>query len=295
MQGLLLRALDARALVGTCVEALELRSFRDAYKGTFSLVPCITQVQKEEILRLRHDIFCREYGYEPESYAGSGREHDHYDERAVHYALLHKASNSFAGALRLILPDDERPGESFPIQKHCDHPLLASDSRVLTLCEISRFCMAPQFRKRTEDGRLLSAYHGQDMIQVDVDGEIREIRRKIPYPQAALLAGAFETALEARIMDCVWMAPPEHLESLAKIGFLYRTLGPRVAYHGGTQPIIFNIKHVLDNMRRNVPSCWEIVSDGGRLHEMADRLDQNDWTDRLLDDACIDRIFEKLD
>lgn len=284
---------DTKSFIRACVDTLEQRSFTAAYNKTFDLVQALSPDDLGKAHRLRHKVYCEEHRFECPAEKGSYLEQDKYDDRSVHYYLSHKVSGETVGTLRVILPNDERPGESFPIQEHCDHPLLQQDARALTLCEISRFCMAPRFRKRPNDGKFLSTYHDPDEVETQKNGRVALVRRRITYPQAALLRGAFETALHARIMDCVWMVEPRHLWSLNRIGFPYRVLGPHVKIHGGLQPVIFNIKHVLDTMRRKEPSCWEIVSDSGRLQEMADELARNDWHDGLIDD-CWDNLYEKL-
>ena len=244
--------------------------------------------------RLRHKVLCEEHGYECPTEPDSFVERDEYDDRARHFLLKHRVSHECVGTLRVVLPNDERPGESFPAQKLCDHPLLKFDSRALRLCEISRFVMAPRFRKRAGDGNFLSSYSEQDIVQVEDNGKTKQIRRQIPYAQAALLQGAFEAAMQAQILDCIWMVEPAHMQSLQQIGFPYRVLGPQIKAHGGLQPLIFNIKHVLDNMRCDAPNCWTIISDNGRLQEMADDLSQNLWQDDLIDQACKDMIYKTL-
>ena len=276
-------------------DTLQRRSFEAAYKTTFELVKADTDELINKSLRLRHNVFFQEYGYSDPANEGDYIERDAFDDHAVHLLLKHRVSGDIVATARIVLPDDSKPEASFPIQKLCDHPLLGLESRALSLCEISKFCTAAHFRKRPEDGRFLSAYSAQDVRKSFINGKVSFIRRSIPYMQAALLQGAFEAAMQARIMDCLWMVEPEHMESLRQIGFEYRILGPRLDYMGGMQPIIFNIKHVLDNMREREPHCWVIVSDGGRLQEMADRLVQNDWHDALLDEICLERIYRHLE
>lgn len=283
-----------QACKDTIAQKIREHSYEEIYYKTFELLHAHTDELKGRAYRLRHKVYCEEHGYECPVESGSYIERDEYDDRAEHFLLKHRVSHEIVGSLRVILPNDERPGESFPAQKLCDHPLLKFDSRALKLCEISRFCMAPRFRKRAGDGKFLSAYCEQDEVQVSVDGKTKNIRRQIPYAQAALLQGAFEAAMHAQIMDCIWMVEPEHMDSLQKIGFPYRVLGPQIKAHGGLQPLIFNIKHVLDTMRRDAPNCWKLVSHNGRLQDMADQLAQNNWQDDLIDQACKDKIYEAL-
>jgi N-acyl amino acid synthase of PEP-CTERM/exosortase system len=281
-----------KSIIEACVETLQIRSFTDAYQKTFKLVEANTEALKQKAFHLRYKIFCEENGYEPPPSESAYIEHDLYDERAVHYLLMHQLSGETAGTVRVILPNDEKPGESFPVQKLSEHPFLKLDSRALTVCEISRFCMAKRFRQRPEDGTLLSSYSDPDIGLGKIRG-MQLTRRVIPYAPAALLQGAFEAALQARIMDCVWLVEPAHLPSLAKIGFTYRVLGPRVAYGDGLQPIIFNIKHVLDSMHMKNKACWDVISDSGRIQQLADQLSRNDWSDNLIDEEVWESIYNK--
>lgn len=285
---------NVKSLIKKCADKIEHHSFTSAYNKTFELIHCDSDELKDKTYRMRHRIYCQEYGHECPVAEGSYLEHDQFDERAVHFMLRHKISNEITGSLRVILPNDERPGESFPAQQQCDHPFLQSDSNAVRVCEISRFCMAPRFRQRAIDGDYLSSYHAPDNGDGHSIKNVLFARRRISYPQAALLRGAFETALGARIMDCIWMVEQKHLPSLQQIGFDYRILGPHLDHHGGVQPLIFNIKHVLDVMQRKAPAVWDIISDGGRLQHIADQLAHDDWQDRLISEDCLDKIYRKL-
>jgi N-acyl amino acid synthase of PEP-CTERM/exosortase system len=285
---------DTKMLIRACMDTLEQRSFKNTYNNTFELLRAELPEHKGRAHRLRYKIYCEENRYECSPDPGNYMEQDEYDDHAIHFLLLHKISRETVGTLRVILPRDDAPGESFPMQKLCDHPLLKHDSRALSLCEISRFCMAPRFRKREQDGQFLASYSDPDLVETKQNGKSVFIRRQITYPQAALWQGAFEAILEARILDCIWMVEPCHLPSLSHIGFPYRVLGPKLKVHGGLQPVIFNIKHVLDTMRTKNPACWEIISDSGRLQDIADGLARNDWQDALLDDVTLEQVYEKL-
>ena len=283
-----------QACKDTLAQTLGQHSFDTAYKKTFELIHANTPELKDRTYRMRHKISCEEHGHECPTAPGSYLECDEFDDMSEHFILKHRISNEMVGSLRVVLPNDESPSASFPLQKYCDHPLLKFDEKALRLCEISRFCTAKRFRKRKKDGRYLSAYSPQDIIKAHESGKMRYIRRRIPYTQAALLQGAFEIAMKEGILDCLWMVEPEHLESLQQIGFSYRILGPKLDVHGGMQPLIFNIKHVLDNMKHNAPHCWVVISDNGRLQKTADELAQNCWHDNLMDQACQDMIYRKL-
>lgn len=283
----------AHSLIALCRDQISRNlnkyAFDAEYESTFRLVEAYSEELRNRVFGLRHRIFCEEYGYETPAAPASYKEIDEFDERSIHFLLQHCISHEMVGTLRVTLPNDERPGESFLLQKLTDHPLLKMDSRTLCLCEISRFAVVTRFRKRSDDGRLLPSYYDQEKQAL---GSI-SYKRWIPYPQAALLRGAFETILNARILDCVWMLEPVHLRSLQQIGFSYRILGPEIDYHGGMQPIIFNVKHTLDSMRDCAPHCWTMISDHGRLQDMANNLHRNDWSDGLFEELPMDPLISK--
>lgn len=279
-----------KSLLEACLDTIKLRSFAKTYDKTFALTRADTQAQKTQAYRLRYRVYCEEHGLEPPAETGSHLDQDYYDDNAVHYLLTHCKTGQTAGTLRLVLPRPQRLDESLPSQKFCDHPLLQNTRKIENLCEISRFCVAPEFRRRPGDGRFLCSFSEQDPS----DSLPPFVRREIPYAPAALLRGAMEAAMEHKILDCVWMVEPEHLWSLDQIGFPYRSLGPHLSYHGNVQPIIFNIKAVLDAMRMRSPQCWEVISDSGRLDDMAAQLYQDSWHDHLIDAHCLDQICEKL-
>jgi N-acyl amino acid synthase of PEP-CTERM/exosortase system len=168
--------------------------------------------------------------------------------------------------------------------------------KVEKFCEVSRLCMTRNFRKRPGDGTILPGYFEQDNeIKPDPSSPSVLVRRVIPFAPLGLLRAAFEGALDHGLTDCLCILDPVQLHSLQRIGLTYRVLGPRLNVGGPQQPVIFNIKHALDNMILQNPTCWEIVTDQGRLHLKANELEQNQWQDMMFDQKCMDMIFERLD
>ena len=275
------------------MQAIEQQTFYQVYDRTFEIIHAQTDELKERAFRLRYDVFCKENKFEEVSEEADKLEKDSYDPKAVHFLLTHRDSGEDAGTVRILLPNEVQPLQSFPLQNICDHPLLTLDHKVMNLAELSRLCMAKRFRRRPLDGRIIPAYYEPENDEAD-KGLNRFFRRRIPYAPLGLLRAAFETALEFNIPDMVTAMDPTHFRSMKRIGFSYRVLGPRVNFHGGQQPVVFNIKNVLDNMAMENSECWEIVSDQGRLHKKANMIAQNEWHDNIFDDDCRDLIMHKL-
>ncbi len=280
----------------TCKGALKQKAFFKSYCKYFDVVRATSKALREEAFRLRCRVYCEENGYTKP--VAENFEYDAYDERAEHYLLMHKPSGKAVGTVRIIFQDPESVDESFPLQRQSDHPFLHQDGRAAALCQISRLCMAPEFRRRTMDGTLLPAYYSPDESAARAKPTFGNVmshwKRTIPYAPLGLLGGAFEAAMRARIMDCVMMVEASQLRGLEQIGLSWRTLGPQVVAHGKQQPVVFNIKAALDNMRVHNQPCWEVLTDRGRLQTMADSLHREDWHDGIFDEQCREEIYEKL-
>lgn len=279
-------------LLSAALQAIQQKTFYQHYWRTFDIVHAQTDELRERAFRLRYDVFCRENKFEPAT-DPTEMERDAYDRKAIHFLMVHRDSGDDAGTVRILLPDEGNLQESFPLQELCDHPLLLIDHKVRKMAEISRLCMAHRFRRRPMDGKILPAYYETEMRDVD-KGLGRFFRRRIPYAPLGLLKAAFEASMEFGIPDMVTSMDPNYFRTMKRIGLSYRVLGPRINYHGKQQPVVFNIKNVLDNMMLENPECWEIVSDQGRLHKMANTMAQNEWHDNIFDDDCRDMIMKKL-
>lgn len=269
-------------------------AFLTSYNKTFSILKADTSVLKERAFRLRYDIFITENMFEDIIPHEKNLEYDGYDYHAAHYLLEHEEQDQDVGYVRVILPNEQRLEASFPMQAVCDHPLLHDLQRIPTLCQISRMCMRSDFRKRDRDGRLLPAYYKTENKSGIVDGEMVYIRRRIPYAPLGLFRAAFEAALKHRIMDCLMFIEPEQLPYLNRMGISYSVLGPVLRYYRGMRPVVFNIKNVLDTMLIDNPQCWDVISDMGRVHKMANGLYLNDWQDGVMEDLDWDGVFEDL-
>lgn len=288
--------MSTQQYLNACLESMRAKSFYPDYQKAFRVLRADSNALKNIAFRLRYEIYCQENNINPGDCTeqGGALEKDAYDDHAQHYLLYHKLTDRAVGTVRIVLPREDKPLHSFPMQFICDHPLLHMSERVVRFCELSRLCMTQDFRKRPGDGSTLPSYYEQDQ-NLEVPGSAAvTFRRTIPFAPLGLIRAAFEGALDQGISDCVCILNTEQLYALQRIGLSYRALGPRIDMNGPQQPAIFNIKHSLDNMILQNPPCWEIVSDRGRLHLKANEMEQNEWQDQLFDQKCMNMIFDSL-
>lgn len=287
--------MNAKLWLRACIQNIKQQAFYNTYWNTFSVVRADTPELQDKAYRLRYDVLCRENAFIDPALHRDERERDEFDDRAIQHLLLHKGSGRVAGVIRVLLPDQARPLTSLELQKLCDHPLLQLENRVMGLAEISRFCMAADFRRRPRDGRVLPSYYEQEWNDSENRGAAMPLfRRRIPYAPLGLMMAAYETILGAGLLDVVSAVDPSQFRTLKRLGLSYRVLGPRINYHGNQQPYIFNIKTALDTMAAENPECWDVVSDRGRLHRRAGVLHDNRWQDEIFDEVCKEMIMRKM-
>lgn len=117
-----------------------------------------SEEELEKALRLRHEVFLKEFNYDMHEDADKTLESDEYDRYSVHCLIEHKRSGMVAGCVRLVMPRqalDTASLDYLPVQKkgaeRLNHLSLtppkfsASDT-----CEVSRLAVSKSFRARKE-------------------------------------------------------------------------------------------------------------------------------------------------
>lgn len=224
-------------------QSIRRRISYQAYWRTFDVVPALDNSMKKRVFALRYEVYCLENRFLDAEKYPDGLEMDRFDERALHFLLIHRESGADIGTARLILPDHRRPLISFELQRVCDDPLLQLGSRMMGMAELSRFCMKSAFRRRAADGYLLPSYHSPDAA--DRENRARTLpflRRHVPYAPLGLLAASFKAALDGGAHGCLTALEPKHLPCLRALGLEVCGLGPPVELHGLQQPCLIDLR-----------------------------------------------------
>ncbi len=108
--------------------------------GEFEVVVADTPDLRDATFALRHEVYCREFGFEP--VRAAGLERDLFDDRAHHYLLAHVPTGTWAGCVRVV------PGPDLPYEAvFGDLPV---DLATVPHGEISRLTVARDFRRRPD-------------------------------------------------------------------------------------------------------------------------------------------------
>src|SRR5712671_4768242 len=123
----------------------------EQFDSHFDAIPANTIERVRAAQRIRHQVYCIEHPHE-QSNDPDGLERDEFDTHAVHSLLMHRATNTALGTVRLILPVAGVLEHSFPVH----HVLDADASRIFnqlplhSTAEVSRFSISRQLRRSTD-------------------------------------------------------------------------------------------------------------------------------------------------
>ncbi|MCS6786977.1 MAG: PEP-CTERM/exosortase system-associated acyltransferase [Thiobacillaceae bacterium] len=237
----------------------ELKSVFDRY---FEIVHADTESLRQEVYRLRYQVYVLEAGFErPEDFP-DGLERDAFDARADHYLLRHRATGLYAATARMILPDPDDPMRPYPIELHCridaDKKVARPEQR-LRLGEVSRFAVSKAFKRRLGEGGSTGGLAEQ------VDRYLQpDERRILPHLSIGLLAAAVRSMHMHGLTYCYAAMEMALFRLVTHLGLAFHPIGPTVEYHGPRLPCLTHANESLPNIKRIAPPLWALMTDDGR-------------------------------
>ncbi len=238
-------------------------SITSTFSNYFQIIFADTPELKEEVYRIRYEVYCRELRYENASEFPDGLEKDVYDERSRHCLLLHRSSGFYAGCIRLVLPDPASREAIFPFEHSCAgklHQELAGPvfAQRHLLGEYSRLAVPEQFRRRKGEK------HTQ-LGNLEIPAaKPEELRQFMHIPFGLYLAGA-AVAVSSGLGGVVAMMEPRLARHLKRFGMIYQQIGEVVDHHGPRAPFYCSretlfkyldpeIRKMLDDLVAEVPT-----------------------------------------
>ena len=203
--------------------------FRSAYNVRLADTPSLVR----EAFRLRHQVYCRERGYEPDR---GGLETDEFDGHARHAVVCNQRNGEVVGTVRLILPITKK-ARSLPMHQICQTRLL-DGLPAATTGEVSRFAVS---RERRSSGTAAD-----------------------PLLRLGLVQGLVRMSRDAGVTH--WCAVLERslLRLLRMTAIHFLPVGPCVEFHGLRQPAVAHVGGLMARMEQEQPAVWSFVTDGGR-------------------------------
>tara|TARA_R110002124_G_scaffold287216_1_gene471359 strand:- start:44281 stop:45126 length:846 start_codon:yes stop_codon:yes gene_type:complete len=267
------RSKDSVANGALLTNYIQFKSFSWLYDQLFETVAAQSDSLKEKSFRIRHEVYCDEFGYEEAAKHADRLERDAYDERAEHSLLIHKRSGEAIGSVRIVPPNFSDLSQSFPLQDIFKSGRLRDEDLLENMCEISRLCMLKKFRVRSGDeGSPLGGVHDQEQ-ETFVDRSCRRVaRRIIPFAPIGLIQSSFDMASQRGLTHGCAILETRLINSLEQLGIICERIGPIIDYQGNRQPIIIDFLTTMNNLKVHQKAVWEMVTKNGELHDRLYRM-----------------------
>lgn len=214
------------------------------FNEQFELIPAVDEFIKQDVYRLRYDVFCEELAYESAQAFPDGLETDVFDSHSLHCLLRHKNSNSWAGCIRVVLPKPES-GLSLPCEKlfgKLDSTLTPPNSRV---GEVSRLTVSPDFRRR----------------KASTQFSIKKQRRVYPIIPISLYLASSAIALGQGLDYVFTMMEPKLMRHLRSVGIEFTQVGDLIEFNGKRGLYFISREDLLENLKTDYKWLLELARD----------------------------------
>lgn len=236
------------------------KSLIDTFNDYFRMVPALTDELKNEVYKLRYQVYCLETGFEDPGHYPEGLEFDVFDSHSVHYLLYNLNAQCYMATTRLILPVANDPNEKYPIELFCPidnmDALAHIDRR--HLAEASRFCVSKAFRRRKNEM--------SNLMGIGTEAEnvfTAEERRIFPQITLALFACLIKMSYENNIHDWYAVMEPALIRIFSTLGMNFIGIGPITDYHGNRRPCTIKVSDLLDGVKQKDINSWNLLTNNG--------------------------------
>lgn len=236
------------------MDQYESAGLADAFKSYFTVVPALTPALREETWRVRHEVYCRDLGWE--SLQPNGLETDSDDQYSVACLLRSVTTGASIGCVRLILADARTPARLLPVEVACAgkldtnvfDPAAVDRSRI---AEVSRLAVMREYRRRKGEAGKPLALEQSDFGE---DG-----RTRFPYIPVGLFMAVMAIADQLKLDKMLTLTEPRLAAHLGKIGFHIVQIGSGVEHRGLRVPAVIDKEGFVENMHPVMHAIWDHI------------------------------------
>jgi N-acyl amino acid synthase of PEP-CTERM/exosortase system len=214
------------------------------YKKYFEVLPALTDELKDEVYRIRHQVYCEELKFEPER--PDKRESDEYDAQSKHLLIRSVQTGQYIGCTRIVRARADDPQPLMPFEKSCEQAIDRSiaDPRNLprnSIAEISRLAVIAAYRKRKGDSKAPISISENDFGTF--------VQPRFPYIPVALYLGTLELARLSGIDTIFVLTEPRLASHFRKLGVDIQPIGSPIEHRGKRVPSMMSASRILNGMR----------------------------------------------
>ncbi|GFE69548.1 PEP-CTERM/exosortase system-associated acyltransferase [Chroococcus sp. FPU101] len=223
----------------------------------------------EEVYQIRYNVYCEELKYEQKECFPDRQEKDIFDHRSIHCLLQHRESQLYAGCVRLVLPDRQKPQFSLPFETVCQNHSYCSQFPPFSYGEVSRLAVRSEFRRRTGEAKTPSG-----LLLFDELNLITNKKRKFPLIALSLYLSATSIALLADMERVFVLMEPCLARQLQHFGFVFSRIGDSVEHHGKRAPYQITKKDLFQHLPLDIREFLDMIYDNVRATSVKSRIQQ---------------------
>jgi N-acyl amino acid synthase of PEP-CTERM/exosortase system len=228
----------------------------DRFNRYFKIAPALCDDVRNEVFHIRHDVYAREFGFEPVQ--PNERESDHYDRHSLHCIVkTNESDSSLVGCARIVMPDPLAPQALLPFEIACQGTLdrsIIDPARLprQRIAEVSRLAVMSGFRRRK--GEKLSA----DVTLSENDFGGADVPR-FPNIPLSLYAAAVLMAQRHGIDYLFVLTEPRLSKHFAKFGVNIMPIGAPIEFHGTRVPSVMRVEEIYPGLRSLFRPIWHAI------------------------------------
>jgi len=237
-------------------------SIIDVFNDYFETVPAVSDELKNEVYRLRYQVYCMETGFENAENHPNEMEFDVYDRHSAHYLIRHRKSGDFAATARLILPGANSSETLFPLEiySRIDNVEVLKPVSRNNLAEASRFCISKTFRRRKNDFNILTPVDRNWLEE-----RAQQIHGSSYHIILALIACLIRMSHENNIYYWYAILHPDLAYFFSSFGIRFVEIGPLIDYHGKQKPYLIKINDLLQEAAQKDSTYWDMLTNKGQF------------------------------
>lgn len=231
------------------------RNLGSKFQELFELTPALDAASIETVYRIRHEVYCRDLGWEP--VREDGMETDEYDRHSIHCLLRRRGTGEPVGCTRLVLTRPGDPDYPLPFEQSCrevirrdqvDPSLLPRDG----IGEVSRLAVIGSFRQRKGET-------SQPVSVTEDDFQSRGGLPRFPFIPVSLYLGAAAIARRLGIENVFVLTEPRLASHFARIGFDIRPIGGAIEHRGARVPSVLSSSKVVAGLRPMIQPLYTVI------------------------------------
>ena len=239
--------------------AEDTQSLVKLFNQYFDLTLAKNKHQLESVYRIRGDVYCKEFQFEPIENCPGGLEQDDYDESAIHCLITLRESQFPAGCIRIIFNVEHDPLFELPFEKHCSQSLLDHDFHPENLersdiAELSRFAVHPLFRRTTWNKALLGNQRKSCTFS-------KNESNVFPLLSTVLALAPINIVETLERQHCYAMMEPRLSRLLKRVGIEFTQVGEIIDYHGLRAAFHITRESGLRNLKKSVIELYHYVTE----------------------------------